>query len=113
MTSAVELLIRCRDAGILLIQEGDRLTIDAPANTLTDELRASLVQQKPVLWRLTGMQANVGRVPVPCAVLTARGGPGKCFSCGEPLDHPQGYGRCVPCQVAAELFYRETPNTRR
>ena len=63
-----------------------------------------------VLVRLDGMRRTVGKVPIPCAVLEACGGPGRCFSCGDALSHSQSYGRCGPCDIACELFYRECPD---
>ncbi len=58
-----------------------------------------------VQWRLDGMQDTHGQVPFPCAVLEARGGPGRCASCGHPLPAAT-YGRCRPCATAADVFRR-------
>lgn len=72
-------------------------------------VREQLTAQKPtviaVLTRFAGMRANVGKVPIACAVLDAMRGPGRCFSCGDALEHAEAYGRCVPCGIASELFY--------
>lgn len=103
------ILTQVQRSGIVLTVSGDKLRLRAPAGALTPELKSALAANKPdviaVVWRLDGMQGNAGRVPIPCAVLSATGGPGRCFSCGDPLDHPEAYGRCVPCGLAAELFY--------
>jgi len=112
--TATELLRTCRADGILLAAEGDSLAVDALGGALTPELRRELTARKPdvlaVLVRLDGMRRTVGQVPVPCAVLEAVGGPGRCFSCGDALSHSQSYGRCGPCGIACELFYRECPD---
>lgn len=106
-------LRRLLAAGFELAVADDRLRI-RPTHRITPAIRDELTARKPellaVLWRLQGMRATVGQVPVPCAVLAAVGGPGRCFSCGDRLDHPHGYGRCAPCAVASELFYREVPD---
>ena len=102
-----EILTTTERAGIVLSAVGDRLRVKAPSGALTDDLRATLAEHKPalldVLFRLEGMRANTGLVPIPCARLEAIGGPGRCFSCGDGLGHPGAYGRCVPCEIAAEL----------
>lgn len=112
--TADRLLTTCRQAGITLAAAGDNLDVDAPKGSITPEIRAALLAQKwellAVLSRLQGMRATVGQVPIPCAVLAAVGGPGRCFSCGDSLDHPHACGRCAPCSVAAELFYLEAPD---
>jgi hypothetical protein len=96
-------------AGIVLAADAGRLKLTAPAGALTPELRQGLTLQKAevlaVLSRLAGMRANVGKVPIPCAVLHATGGPGRCFSCGESLYCPDAYGRCARCQIGVELYY--------
>ncbi len=113
MTSA-DVLLRARSNNITLDVQGDRLIVDAPSGALTPELRSELARHKAellaVLPRLAGMLGTVGQVPIPCARLEACGGPGRCFSCGDALDHPQAYGRCVPCGIASELFYAECPD---
>jgi len=109
--TATEVITTATRRGIKLIAEGHTLRIAAPAGTVTPELREALSRCKQelllVLARLAGMRATVGCVPVACAVAYAVGGPGRCFSCGDPLGHPQAYGRCVPCSIACELFYQE------
>ena len=111
--AAVPLLHRLLAAGFEFDVADDRLRV-RPADRITPALRDELTARKPellaVLSRLQGMRATVGRVPIPCAVLEAVGGPGRCFSCGVTLDHPHAYGRCTPCDLAAELFYRECPD---
>src|SRR3989337_2965400 len=47
--SADELLVTCRQAGIVLSAAGDRLRYDAPRGALTPELRAALACHKPAL----------------------------------------------------------------
>lgn len=110
---SVPLLHRLLAAGFEVAVADNRLRV-RPANRITPALRDELTARKPellaVLSRLQGMRATVGHVPIPCAVLEAVGGPGRCFSCGDPLDHPQAYGRCTSCAVAAEVFYREIPD---
>jgi hypothetical protein len=109
------LIATAQHAGIIMAVDGDRLRLKAPVGALTSELRAELTSQKAtvmeVLVKLQGMQANAGKVPIPCAVLAAVGGPGRCFSCGASLEHLDAYGRCTPCDVAADLFYAESPTT--
>lgn len=110
---AVPILHRLLAAGFELAVVDDRLRV-RPADRITPALRDELTARKPellaVLSRLQGMRATVGEVPVPCAVLAAVGGPGRCFSCGDRLDHPHACGRCAPCSVASELFYLEVPD---
>jgi hypothetical protein len=106
-----DVLTVARDAGIVLEAEGGRLRVDAPVGAITPELRQALVQHKPallgVVWRLEEMRrlARVAPRPLPYARESAKGGPGFCFSCGEGLEHPEAYGRCGPCDVAADVFY--------
>jgi hypothetical protein len=119
--TARQLIAAARAVGIQLDARDDRLVYWAPPGALTPELRDALVRHKldllALLWRLDAMRlhgvdrtgANM-RPPVPIARLDARGGPGRCFSCGEPLDHPEAYGRCSACDVACELFYEERPS---
>ena len=113
MTPA-ELVTETRRAGIVLQSDGDRLHVDAPVGALKPELRQTLAARKPellvILWRLAAMRATVGQRPLVVTRLEAQGGPSRCFSCGDPLDHPRGYGRCAPCDVAAGLFYSEQPD---
>jgi hypothetical protein len=80
------------------------LRIIAPRAVLTPALRETLSARPellPVVSRLEGMRATAGRLPIPCARLEPCGGSGRCFSCGDHLDHLQAHGRCVPCAVAA------------
>jgi hypothetical protein len=104
-----EILTESAERGIRLVGCGDRLRYEAPPGAMTPTFRDRLEAQKPallaVLWRLEAMRASVGKLPVVVARLEATGGPGRCFSCGESLEHPDGYGRCVPCDVAADVFY--------
>ena len=105
---AVPLLHRLLAAGVELAVADDRLCA-RPADRITPALRDELTLRKPellaVLSRLQGMRATVGQVPFPCAVLEARGGPGRCASCGHPLPAAT-YGRCRPCATAADVFRR-------
>ncbi len=110
MTTA-ELLTETRRVGIVIRSEGGRLQVDASIGVLTPPLRRELAVRKAelldVLWRLEAMRATVGRRPLAVARIEAQGGLASCFSCGDRLDHPEGYGRCAPCDVAADLFYSE------
>ncbi len=112
-TVAVPLLDRLLAAGVEVAVVDDRLRV-RPVDRITPALLDELTARKPELLavysRLQGMRATVGQVPMPCAVLAAVGGPGHCFSCGDPLAHPESYGRCDPCAVASDLFYREVPD---
>ena len=109
-----EIFTTCRRLGIVLTPVGENLDVDSPATALSDKLRAALLTNKHellvVLARLDGMRSTVGKVPIPCAVAEVVGGPGRCFSCGATLSHPEAYGRCTPCDMACELFYRERPD---
>jgi hypothetical protein len=82
----------------------------------TTDLREALQIRKPealaVVSRLEAMRRHgvdwTGadpRRPVARARLDACGGPGFCFSCGDALEHPDGYGRCPACDLATDLFY--------
>jgi hypothetical protein len=118
-----ELLSAASQAGLILTPKGDRLHV-APAARLCLELREALTIRKrdllAVLVRLEGMRrhgvdltpnrAHPARPPLPVARRDARGGPGRCFSCGDAISHLEAYGRCTPCDIAAELFYRECPD---
>lgn len=113
--TVIDILKATTKEGIVLTAPGEnRLHVSAPAGALTPELKVTLMSYKPdllrVLPRLAGMRANVGKVPVPCAVFEALGGPGRCFSCGDPHEHPLAYGRCSACAIAAELLYSEVPD---
>ena len=109
----VPLLHRLMAAGVDVAVKNDRLRV-RPAAWITPTLRDELTARKPellaVLSRLQGMRATVGQVAIPCAVVAAVGGPGRCFSCGDPLDYPHAYGRCTPCSLASDLFYLEVPD---
>jgi len=50
--TAVEILLLARTNDIVLNVQGDRLVVDAPAGTLTPELRDQLVRHKPALLAL-------------------------------------------------------------
>jgi hypothetical protein len=106
-----ELLTATRTAGIQLEARGSRLHVEAPAGAMTDALRSELKRRKPdllpVLWRLEAMRRLAVEAPRPVvyARVEARGGPGHCFSCGDAHEHPEAYGRCVPCDVASDLYY--------
>lgn len=50
--SAQTLLKELRSLGVELAVEGDQLTVDAPRDTITEDLRASLVKSKPALLKL-------------------------------------------------------------
>lgn len=114
--TTVELLTFAQRSGIVLTAGGDTLTVDAPAGALTPELRAAVADRKAdllaVLWRLDAMRrlAIVAPRAVVYARETARGGPGHCFSCGDPLEHPAAYGRCTPCDVASDVYYATVPS---
>jgi hypothetical protein len=78
-----------------------------PLASLTPELRAVLAANRAVLWRLLEMRRLAVEAPraVPYVRESACGGPGQCFSCGDPLERADAYGRCGPCDAALELFY--------
>lgn len=112
-----DLLTSCRRAGIVLNTTGGCIDIDAPAGELTPELLVALRQHKPgllqVLWRLRGMLQHRHPIPTAKGATEAPGGPGRCFSCGNRLDHPQACGRCTWCCIAADVFHsspRAAPN---
>ncbi len=111
--TVAELIVETRRAGIVLRVDQDHLRVDAPRGALAPALRDTLSAHKPellaVLWRLEGMLTTQGQRPLAVARLEARGGPGSCFSCGDQLEHPEGYGRCFACDIAADLFYAEQP----
>jgi hypothetical protein len=68
----------------------ERLLLDAPTGALTLDLRSAFAAHKSalleVLWRLQEMRRH-------------------CFSCGDPHEHPDAYGRCGPCDIASDVFY--------
>jgi hypothetical protein len=57
-----ELIVRCRDTGIVLQVAGEALDVEAPAEALTPELRDILKARKPdlmaVLWRIDAMRQH-------------------------------------------------------
>ena len=105
------LLAESERLGVRLEVQNANLRYDAPAGVVTPALKAALSTAKPelieVLWRLDEMRRLAVEAPraVVYARETARGGPGRCFSCGEALEHPDAYGRCYPCDVASDVFY--------
>ena len=109
-----EVLTTCRTAGIVLVPSGTALEVDAPSDALTPELCAELRAHKPtlleVLWRVDAMRRLAVQAPRPLvyARAEAQGGPGFCFSCGARLEPPEAYGRCTPCDVAADVYYATT-----
>ena len=50
--SPQDLLQTCRQAGILLVVDGDALAVNAPKGKLTPELRDQLAHQKPAILAL-------------------------------------------------------------
>jgi hypothetical protein len=107
----MELLTVVEQRGIVLAADGDRLSIDAPLGSLTDDVRAELARHKgtllEVLWRLTAMRRLANEAPraLAYARMNAKGGPGRCFSCGDALELATAYGRCQPCDIAADVYY--------
>lgn len=105
------LLTACLRARIVLGVDGDRLTYEAPPGALTADLRTALAARKPellqVVPRLAGMRQHTAPIPTAQSAQEAPGGPGRCFSCGDGLDHPAAYGRCTWCSIAVEAFYQE------
>ena len=57
--NAVSLIRHCRDAGILLQARGDRLHVEAPAGTITPELRQRLTEYKAELLALHAIRARL------------------------------------------------------
>lgn len=106
-----EVLTESARLGIRLEVREDRLRYEAPKGAMTPALRATLVRHKAdlitVLSRLEGMRrlAVIAPRAAVYARASAQGGPGRCFSCGDSLEHPAAYGRCTPCDVAADAFY--------
>lgn len=102
--------------GMTLVPDGSVLRVrPRPGNPPTPALREALVTHKPdllaVLWRLDGMRSHSEPIPTAKSREEAPGGPGVCFSCGDPLDHSEAYGRCVPCGLAVEAYYRMQPQS--
>ena len=54
--TARALLGKLRDLGVVLTAYGDRLHVDAPAGSITDHIRAALVENKPRLLRLLELE---------------------------------------------------------
>ena len=116
----LHMLADLRRRGVVLIAQGDRLHVDAPAGVLTPEMRDALAAHKyellgllladdpEVVWRIDAMRRQVPlRGPIP--FLVARDVPpvpGTCLSCGDALALDQPY-RCRPCVQAAILALRE------
>jgi hypothetical protein len=57
--SAIQLIRQCRDAGIRLQARGDHLHVEAPAGTLTLELRQALTDYKADLLALHAIRARL------------------------------------------------------
>lgn len=100
-------------------RHGARLEADVDRGVLRIDgcacsgLLADLRAHKPLLLavlsryqRMTAHAAGHDAPSVPMVQWPAAFGPGHCQSCGQGLDHPSAIGRCDPCEVAAELFYR-------
>ena len=58
-TNAIDLSRQCRAAGIRLQARGDRLHVEAPAGTLTPELRQRLTEHKVELLALHAIRARL------------------------------------------------------
>ncbi len=73
--SALELIRQCRDAGIHLHVRGDRLHVEAPAGSVTAELRQALTEHKVDLLALHAMRARLQAIAtslgIPRAVVDA------------------------------------------
>jgi len=71
--SAVQLIRQCRDAGIRLQARGDRLHVEAPAGSITPELRQALVDHKADMLALHAIRARLlalaGTMGIPRAVV--------------------------------------------
>jgi tubulysin polyketide synthase-like protein len=105
-----DLLTELHSRGVTVSLNGERLHVDAPAGTLTPDLRAALVAHKSALltllrvealkaaagpevrWRLQAMQEQL-TPGQPAMLLFARPDlqpeDGQCVSCGEPLPDPE------------------------
>jgi hypothetical protein len=57
--NAVSLIHQCRAAGIRLQARGDRLQVDAPAGSVTPELRLALAEHKPALLALHAIRSRL------------------------------------------------------
>ena len=106
-----DVLTETERRGIRLESRDGRLRYEAPQGTITADLRAALVAYKrdlvAIVWRLEEMRRLAVHTPRSCAYAreSACGGPGRCFSCGDPLEHSTAHGRCTPCDIAADLYY--------
>jgi len=73
--SAVQLIRECRDAGIRLQARGDRLHVEAPAGSVTPQLRQRLVEYKAELLALHAIRARLlvlaGTLGIPRRVVDA------------------------------------------
>lgn len=111
-----ELLTESAKLGIRLRAEADKVRYEAPRGAMTGAIRDALVLHKAavlaVLWRLEEMRrlAAVAPQAVVYARESACGGPGRCFSCAEALSLPDAYGRCTPCNIAADVYYALQPD---
>ncbi len=91
--------------------------VSPPGGSAPDTSRERLTTRSSALRtassrRSGGVSTPIGastQRPLAVARLEARGGPGSCFSCGDALDHSEGYGRCFACDIAADVFYAEQP----
>jgi hypothetical protein len=106
-----ELLTETRSAGIQLEARGDRLHVEAPQGTVSDALRAELKRRKaellPVVWRLAAMRQLAIDARGPPSTLGRRraAGPVTASRAGIRWKWPDAYGRCVPCDIASDLYY--------
>lgn len=108
----VELLDELRQRDAHLTAQDGRLSLDAPAGAISDDLLIALREQKPtllqVVWRAEAMRTQV-RPGCAIPVLVARDTrpqAGHCISCGDPIP-PDNPGRCGLCVTAAVWVLRE------
>ncbi len=120
----LEIIQKVRACDAELTVQGDRLLVQGRGRPLPEELRvvlrenkeevmAVLVQQdveKPeVRWRVTAMRSQVPTkegIPLLVARREIRPIPGKCSSCGDPLEQGNRY-RCELCVQAAWEVLRQ------
>jgi tubulysin polyketide synthase-like protein len=119
------LLAELRARGVELTADGDALCYRGPKGSVTPELRALLVEQKPALlrlltprptvtdpalnYRVAAFQAQVerwattGQVGVPLLALPGAPEPriGACLSCGKAIEG--GLLRCSLCRHAVDV----------
>ena len=73
--SAVELIRQCRAAGVRIRPNGDRLRVEAPAGSVTPELRQALAEHKADLLALHAIRARLlvlaGTLGIPRRVVDA------------------------------------------